>query len=288
MEPLDPIVELEMQLLLEAIHRHYGYDLRNYAPDTLRRRLRVALLQSGASNYGELLHRVLTDPQCFTEVLDTVTVRVSTMFRDPEFYRAVREHVVPRLRTYARASIWHAGCGAGEEVYAMAILLHEAGLLPRVQLYATDISADAVRQAKEGVYPLEQLANFAENYAAAGGDGRFHDYCHTAYDRVGMRSWLRDSVVFFQHNLVSDHVLGDMQVILCRNVLIYFDDVLKTQVLTKLAGGLCPGGFLCLGMSETLGADVRPWFEETSLPHRIYTRNRRGIDSPQPNQGGPA
>jgi chemotaxis protein methyltransferase CheR len=264
------IEDLEVRLLLDAIAARYGYDLRGYQPASLQRRVRAALIMSGAANLGQLQHQVLTDPRVFAAVLDHLTVQVSEMFRDPEFYSRFRREVVPVLRTYPQLKVWHAGCASGEEVYTSAILLSEAGLYERTQIYATDLSPAALERAKEGVYPAGRAAAFAANYAAAGGTSAFADYCTHVYDRIAMRESLRRNVVFFQHDLVSDHAFGEMQVIFCRNVLIYFGTELRTRVLTKFGHGLCRGGYLCLGSSEKIAAADHGAYAPVPGAARIY------------------
>lgn len=266
------IEDVEIRLLLEAIHARYGYDLRDYAPASMRRRVRAALAVSGLAHLGELQHRVLRDADLFAEVLDGLTIRVTEMFRDPTFYRALRARVAPILRTYPLLRIWHSGCATGEEVYANAILLTEEGLYDRAQLYGTDLSAQAIEQAKEGVYPADRAAVFAENYAASGGKSTLSSYYTAAYEQIAISESLRKNVLFFPHNLVSDHVFGEMQVVFCRNVLIYFSRPLRQRVLDKFAESLCPGGFLCLGSSERLQPGAHPDFTEFSAEERIYRR----------------
>jgi chemotaxis protein methyltransferase CheR len=263
---------IEMRLLLEGIHARYGYDFRDYSSSSIARRLRGALLKSGLPHFGELQHRLLTEPELFTSILGELTVQVSDMFRDPPFYRDFRDKVVPILRTYPQLKIWHAGCASGEEVYASAILLGEENLYERTQIYATDMSSTAVEQAREGIYSDDQAASFADNYRQSGGKRRFAEYCSTAYDRIAMRESLRKNVVFFQHDLVSDYALGEMNVIFCRNVMIYFSDKLRQRVLAMLADALGRGGFLCLGSSERLPASFGSIFTEFSAAERIYRR----------------
>lgn len=250
--PDDDGVALEVQLLLDAIAARYGYDLRGYTPTSMRRRVLAALAKSGLPHLGELQHRIVTDPAFFALVLHDLTVQVSEMFRDPDFYRAFREQVVPVLRTYPLLKIWHAGCAAGEEAYASAIVLHEAGLYERAQIYATDLSARAIERAKDGVYSSERLPAFAANYERSGGSAHFAQYCTEAYDHFVLAESLRRNILFFQHNLVSDHVFGEMHVVFCRNVLIYFGRELRGHVLSNLRAALVPGGFLCLGGSEQI------------------------------------
>lgn len=246
------IEELEIRLMLQAIHERYGYDLRDYAAASLGRRARALLASSGAGNFGELQHRLLVEPALFVRMLDELTVQVSEMFRDPPLYRVFRDQVVPLLKTYPLIKLWHAGCAGGEEVYATGILLAEAGLSARTQIYATDLSSNAIERAKLAIYPENQAARFAENYASAGGSRDFGEYISSAYGHVAIHESLRKNVVFFQHDLVSDHTLGEMQVVFCRNVLIYFGGELRSRVTAKLASALCRGGFLCLGWSERL------------------------------------
>jgi chemotaxis protein methyltransferase CheR len=268
----DSAEDLEISLVLEAIQAKYGYDLREYARSSMRRRVLAALARSGSKHLGELQHRLLTDQEFFASVLDDLTVGTTEMFRDPAFYRAFREHVVPVLCTYPQLKIWHAGCSSGEEVYSTAILLTEAGLYDRTQLYATDVSPRALDQARDAIYPARKLPLFKENYEQAGGSGRFEDYYASAYDRIALTEALRKNVVFFQHNLVSDHSIGEMHAILCRNVLIYFGPNLHARVMAKLAMGLCRGGFLCLGTSERLLPSLAAELTEVTEQQRIYRR----------------
>jgi chemotaxis protein methyltransferase CheR len=261
---------IEIGLLLEAIFRKYGYDLRGYAPDSMTRRVRAALAKSGLEHLGELQHRLLTDRVFFTNFLDELTVSVTEMFRDPSFYRAFRERVVPALRTFPELKIWHAGCSSGEEVYATAILLCEENLYERSQIYATDVSATALERAREGIYSDFQARTFARSYTESGGRQRFEDYTFAAYGRVAVHERLRKNVVFFQHNLASDYSLGEMNVVFCRNVLIYFGPSLRDRVLGVLQQGLCRNGYLCLGANEALPAAFSRVFSPFAPQQRIY------------------
>lgn len=273
MERGDDVEAIEIRLLLDAIYARYGYDLRDYAPTSMRRRVLAALGASGLAHLGELQHRVLADPNFFASILDFLTVRVSELFRDPRFHHAFRDRVVPVLRTYPLLKIWHAGCASGEEVYTTAITLQEAGLYERTQIYATDLSHEAVEQARQGIYPAEHLPRYSGNYAKAGGSATLSSYYTEAYERIAMRESLRRNIVFFQHNLVSDHVFGEMNVILCRNVLIYFGPDLKQRVLQKFESSLCPRGFLCLGSSEQLAPyGAQSAFADFAREDRIYRR----------------
>ena len=262
---------IEIGLILDAIKQRYGYDLGEYVPETIERRLRNALARSGLRNFGELQHHVLHDAACFSSLLDQLTVQVSDMFRDPEFYRVFRERVVPHLRTYPEIKLWHAGCASGEEVYATAILLSEEDLYDRAQIYATDVSAKAVESARAGVYSQEQGAAFARNYALSGGTRQFDDYVVNGYGRVAVRERLKKNVVYFQHNLATDYAIGEMNVIFCRNVLFYFEKRLRRRVLGVFAEGLCRGGFLCLGATEAAPESEQP-FSDFAPRERIFRR----------------
>lgn len=272
MRPQSEIEELEIRLLLEAIHARYGYRFLDYAPGSMHRRVKVALARSGLSHFGELQHKLLTDSEFFTSVLDDLTVRVSEGFRDPSFYRAFRESVVPILRTYPLLKIWHAGCASGEEVYTMAILLSEEELYERAQIYATDMSLRALEMAREGVYSDAQVPSFSGNYLLSGGKHRLEDYCSSAYGRMVVRESLRRNIFFFQHDLASDHALGEMHVVLCRNVLIYFGQALRERAVSLFAGCLERGGFLCLGKNEGLPVGALPAFSAFSATEHIFRR----------------
>jgi len=268
----DDVTTIEVRLLLEAIYERYGYDLRGYAASSIGRRVHVALARSGLPDLGALQHRVLTDPDAFARVLGDLTVQVTGLFRDPDFYRAIRERVVPMLRTYPLINVWLAGCATGEEAYSMAILLRDEGLYERSQIYATDLSAAALERAKEGVFPAEDLAAIVDGYGRSGGGGTLEAHATVAYGQLAIKESLRRNILFFQHDLVSDHVFGEMQVVFCRNVLIYFGHALRDRVMRKLRESLCSGGFLCLGASERMAAECREPFSELAPNERIYRR----------------
>jgi chemotaxis protein methyltransferase CheR len=262
--------QLEVKLLLEAIYLRYGYDFRKYAEESIGRRVQAAAARVGVRHLGELQHRLLVEPELFGNILDVLTVRVTEMFRDPSFYRALKKLVLPLLRTYPQLKIWHAGCASGEEVYATAILLTEAGLYERAQIYATDMSSVALEQAREGIYPQASHAGFERNYRSAGGQLDFDAYWSSAYGRVSIRPELKRNVHFFQHDLVSDYSLGEMHLIFCRNVLIYFGEELRQRVFALFSDGLARGGFLCLGASEALPTAQRAFYQELSAAERIF------------------
>ena len=270
--PDEDATQLEVRLVLEAIYTRHGYDFRQYSADSMARRVLAAAAKVGAPHLGELQHRIIHSHADFGAVLDVLTVRVTEMFRDPSFYRAFRELVIPLLRTYPEIKIWHAGCASGEEVYATAILLTEADLYQRSQIYATDVSSVAIEHAREGVYPEEELASFAKNYYAAGGTADFERYWSRGYGRISVREGLRANAHFFQHDLGTDYSLGEMHVIFCRNVLIYFGEQLRHRVAALFEDGLARRGFLCLGASEALMQSQRARYEELSASERIFRR----------------
>ena len=241
------VEDIEIRLLLEAIYQLYGYDFRSYSPASMRRRIMHRLTMSGFSTVLEMTDRVLRDRQFFVTLLN-----VTEMFRDPEFYKAFREEVVPVLKTFPFIKIWHAGCSTGEEIYSMAILLEEEGLYERAMLYATDIDKNVLAAAKKGIYPIHAFKQYTDNYRRAGGRQSLSDYATARYDSVIMEQRLKRNIVFADHDLATDQVFGEMHVILCRNVLIYFDRPLQQRVFKLFGESLDMGGFLCLGTKESL------------------------------------
>jgi chemotaxis protein methyltransferase CheR len=246
------VEDIEIRLLLEAIYQLYGYDFRSYSPASMRRRIMHRLTMSGFSTVLEMTDRVLRDRQFFVTLLNDLTVNVTEMFRDPEFYKAFREEVVPVLKTFPFIKIWHAGCSTGEEIYSMVILLEEEGLYERAMLYATDIDKNVLAAAKKGIYPIHAFKQYTDNYRRAGGRQSLSDYATARYDSVIMEQRLKRNIVFADHDLATDQVFGEMHVILCRNVLIYFDRPLQQRVFKLFGESLDMGGFLCLGTKESL------------------------------------
>jgi chemotaxis protein methyltransferase CheR len=266
---------LEIELLLEAIWRHYGHDFRLYAFSSLRRRLKKRLEAEGLSTFSALQERILHDPEAMNRLLGDLSVNVTGMFRDPTFFLAIRQRVVPILRTYPFVRIWHAGCASGEEVYALAILLEEEGLYERARIYATDINADAIERAKRGIFPLARMREFTGNYIGAGGQGSFSEYYTARYDAALFHPRLRRNVLFAQHNLATDASFSEFNLILCRNVLIYFSRELKDRVLDVFQTSLAPFGILCVGRRESLRfTNAEGDFEELDPKERIYRRRR--------------
>ena len=268
---------LEIQLLLEAVYRKYGYDFRNYASAHIKRRLEHRLALSGLDNFSQMQHRVIHDKAFLDELLLDLSINVTEMFRDPWFYSEVREMLVPHLRTYPHIKIWHAGCSAGQEVYSMCIILEEEGLGRRMQVYATDFNDLIIVRARDGIYPVDLIREYTANYQKAGGARSFSDYYTSGYDHVILNRSLRKSVLFSAHNLVTDGVFGEMNLIFCRNVIIYFNRELQNRVLKLFYDSLCPGGFLCLGSKESLKfTDLADKFEVVSGRGKIYRKLRHG------------
>ena len=280
---LDPIPEhvaktfkIELPLLLEAIYLKYHYDFREYAHASLKRRLTAAMIRFNCRTLSQLQERVLHEPEVFPQLLDFLTVQVSEMFRDPTYYLAVREHVVPILRTYPSLKIWVAGCSTGEEVYSMAILLSEEGLLERSLIYATDINPQALQRAETGVFEIDRMAGFTENHRRSGGRSSLSDYYTAAFGRAVIDKSLRKHIVFSDHSLATDSVFAEVQFVSCRNVLIYFNRELQDRALGLFADALCRKGFLGLGSKESLRFSAHSdTFTDVSREERIFQRKDR-------------
>lgn len=267
--------DLEIRLLLEAIFDRYHYDFRSYAMASLKRRLNQACSALGVATISGLQERVLHEPESFSMLLQYLTVQVSDMFRDPEFFLALRREVVPLLATWPSIKVWCAGCSTGEEAYSLAIMLHEENLLDRSIIYATDINAQSLRSAASGVFALDRLRGFTENHRRAGGTGSLSDYYHASADSEAaiMDGSLRRKITFSDHSLATDNVFAELHLITCRNVLIYFDHALQERALRLFADSLVRGGFLGLGSKESLRfTDAAAQFSEVSARERIYRR----------------
>jgi chemotaxis protein methyltransferase CheR len=264
---------LELRLLLEGVYRHYGYDFREYALASLRRRVWRRVHEEHLGSITALTDRLLHDPSCMARLLGDLSINVTAMFRDPHFYVAFNEHVVPQLRTYPFTRIWVAGCSTGEEVYSLAILLTEHDLYERTRIYATDINQLVLEQAREGVYPLDRMQEYTDNYIRAGGKRAFSEYYVAAYDGALFDRALGENVVWAQHNLAQDSGFNEFQVILCRNVLIYFDRALQNKVHRLFYENLDRFGNLCLGNKESLRFSAHEGcYEEVDAAARIYRR----------------
>jgi chemotaxis protein methyltransferase CheR len=270
----DPELEqLEIDLLLEAVFRRYGFDFREYAQASLKRRLYRRMHAEGLATLSDLHARLLHDPPVMERLLVDLSINVTAMFRDPSFYVAFREKVVPALRTYPFTRIWCAGCSTGEEVYSLAILLREEGLYDRTRIYATDINEHVLATAREGVFPLERMQQYTQNYLRAGGTGDFSEYYLAAYDNVRFMRELTENVVFAQHNLAMDRGFNEFNVILCRNVMIYFDKALQNRVHRLFYESLDTFGILVLGHKESLAfSPFTEKYEAIDEAERIYRK----------------
>jgi chemotaxis protein methyltransferase CheR len=270
----DPELErIEIQLLLEGIFQRYGFDFRAYAHASLRRRLWKRVEAERLTTISALQARVLHEPEALERLLLDLSVNVTAMFRDPGFYRVFREAVVPMLRTYPFFRIWHAGCSTGEEVYSMAILLFEEGLLDRARIYATDINDVVLRHARSGIFPLNRMQEYTENYIRAGGTRSFSEYYTAKYDGAIFSPLLTKNVVFSQHNLVTDQSFSEFNVILCRNVLIYFDRALQNRVQKLFYDSLVMFGVLGLGSKESLRfSEFEDAYERLDSREKIYKK----------------
>jgi len=252
LDPINDIVNIEIELFLEALYQKYGYDFRNYGRAHIKRRLLHRMKLSKMESISSMQHELLYDQDFFNLILKDFSINVTEMFRDPLFYKLLREEIIPILKTYPFIKIWHAGCSSGEEVYSMAILLKEEGLYDRAQIYATDFNTNILRKAKEGIYPINKIKEFTQNYQRSGGTKSFSDYYMAKYESVIFDNDLKKNIVFAEHNLVSDNSFAEVHLLICRNVLIYFNKDLQNQVIRLLTSSILPGGFLCLGTKETI------------------------------------
>lgn len=265
--------DLELGLLLDAIFQKYHYDFRNYSEASLRRRLTTALNHFGCETLSRLQDRLLHEPKIFTDLLRFLTVQVSDLFRDPSYFRSIREKVVPYLKTYPSLKIWVAGCATGEEAYSLAIILAEEGLLDRTLIYATDIHPESLRIAEAGIYHRDRFARFSESYREAGGRASLSDYYTAEYSSVIFNHALRKAVLFSDHSLATDVAFAEVELVSCRNVLIYFEKDLQERALGVLRNSLCRKGFLGLGLKETLRFSKHAEaFAEFVPGDRIYQR----------------
>ena len=271
--PTPASFDIELRLFLEAIYLKYEYDFRHYARSSLKRRVAAAMARFGCGTVTALQERVLHDAQAFPILLDFLTVQVSEMFRDPSYFRALREDVLPVLRTYPSLRLWVAGCSYGEEAYSLAVLLREEGLLDRTRIYATDINPAALRGAESGVYDIARLPAFTENHRLSGARSSLSDHYTAGYGRAVLDASLREHVVFSDHSLATDAVFAEVQLISCRNVLIYFDRELQDRALGLFHEALSHRGFLGLGAKETIRFSSRAAdFKQLSTRERIFRK----------------
>jgi len=270
---LENTEDLEIRLLLEAIAQKYHYDFRGYSMASIKRRLAQARDRFRCATFSQLQHRVLHDPDMFTEMLTFLTIQVSEFFRDPSYFRALRDLIVPHLKTYPSLKVWVAGCSSGEELYSLVILFREEGLEDRTLFYGTDISPEALKRAEAGVYSLDRLPLFTQNHQASGGRSSLSDYYTAAYGSAVFDKSLRRRAVFSDHSLVSDEVFAEVHLICCRNVLIYFDRPLQDRVIGLFKDSLIRKGFLGLGSRESLRFSAHAdAFSEFLISERIYQR----------------
>jgi chemotaxis protein methyltransferase CheR len=268
--------DIEIRLVEEAIFEKYGYDFRNYSQAHVKRRIMNRFNISGLKTLSEMNHEIIYNPKFADALLMDLSITVTEMFRDPSFYQALREEVIPVLRHYSFIKIWHAGCSSGEEVYSMAIILKEEGLYDKTQIYATDFNPYIIRQAKEGLYPINRMKEFTVNYQKAGGMGSFSDYYTASNETAKLLDALKKNIVFATHNLVTDSVFAEVNLVVCRNVLIYFDRQLQDKVIRLFIDSLPGGGILCLGSKESLQfSDHYEVFNPLIGEEKIYIKKHR-------------
>jgi len=265
--------ELEIFLLLEAIYQKYGYDFRQYSKAHINRRIRNRMRLSGLEDISQIQSKVLKDETFAHELLQDLSITVTEMFRDQDFYKSLRKNVIPVLKTYPFIKIWHAGCATGEEAYSMAIIMQEEGLYDRATIYATDFNQHALNGAKEGIFSNALMKEYTINYQLSGGKESFSSYYTSYYDNIIMNQSLKKNIVWANHNLVTDSVFAEVHLILCRNVLIYFDNSLQNKVQKLLYESLINGGILCLGSKEGLGfTDFYEKYIELDKKQKIFKK----------------
>ncbi len=269
------IENIEVRLLLEAVFLRYGYDFRSYAQASVKRRIMSFLKHHELGNISEVQHQILYDEEVFQKLLSELSINVSEMFRDPPFYKSVKEKVLPELADRDHLKVWHAGCSGGEEIYSLAILILEAGLYDRTQFYATDFNELILKKAREGIYPAQKIKLFTQNYHLAGCEGSFSDYYTAKFGSAVMDQSLKKNIVFADHNLATDGVFGEMNLIFCRNVLIYFDKNLQNRVFQLFYDSLADDGLLCLGSRESVKySALASHFEDFDPNQKIYRKRR--------------
>jgi len=267
------IENLEVELLIEAIFKRYGYDFRHYSRASFKRRINNFLSKTSFNKPTEIIPQLLYDRTVLESLIYNLSVPVTEMFRDPFVYKAIRGKIVDILKTYPFLKVWHAGCATGEEVYSMAILLKEEGLYDHAQIYATDFNNEALEKSKKGIYPVESIKGYTANYQKSGGKESFSKYYHSKYDSVIVNQDLKKNIVFANHNLSTDSVFGEIHFIMCRNVLIYFDQTLQNRVLKLFYDSLINKGILCLGTKEsTQFSDFQEHFITINKKARIYQK----------------
>lgn len=262
--------ELEYQVVIDTIKRRYGHDFNTYASNSLKRRLAHHAKKMELKSLSELVPLLLHNEAIFSDLLNSVSVPVTEMFRDPYVFKSLREQIVPLLKTYPTINIWHAGCSTGEEVYSMAIMLEEENLYDNCKIFATDFNSNSLAQAKNGIFPLSRMQQYTENYYASGGKSAFSDYYNVHYEHIEMEKRLSRNITFAKHNLMIDNVFGQFNLVLCRNVLIYFGRELQDRVMTLFRDSMAPLGYLCIGTHESMdhiecAQDFRQLFEQEKI-----------------------
>lgn len=272
-EPMDEREQLEIELLLEALYRYYGVDFRNYVLPTIRRRVWNRVRTERLRTISGLQEKVLHDRQAFKRLANDFSINVTELFRDPSFFKTFRDKVVPQLKDYPRIRIWHAGCSTGEEAYSMAILLYEEGLLERTRIYATDMNEAVIEEAKLESFPLDRLAAYTHNYVQSGGKKSIKEYIAVTSDRAKFRPFLGEKITFAQHNLAVDESFNEFHVIICRNVMIYFNSYLQNRVHELFYQSLSPSGFLGLGHKESMTfTSFTDFYKELEPNEKLYRK----------------
>jgi len=266
--------DIEIKLFIEAIRLKYGYNFSEYSRPHIKRRIKNRLMKSHCESILQLAHMVIKDEVFFREVLLDFSINVTAMFRDPIFFKYLRDNVVPMLESYPQIKIWHAGCSSGEEVYSMAIMLQECGLYDRCQIYATDFNSKIISKAKDGIYSFDAIKEYTKNYNLAGGTKSFSDYYLAKYDNAILDLDLKRRIIFAEHNLVTDGSFGEMNLIICRNVLIYFEKTLQDRVQKLFMDSLVKGGYLCLGSKESMAySAIAKNYETITEEFKIYRKH---------------
>jgi chemotaxis protein methyltransferase CheR len=274
MDDVDKELEdIEVAALLDTVYKRYGYDFRQYNNESLKRRIHTLLEKNDLQTISELQNNVLHDPEWLDKFLLAISVSVTAMFRDPTFYAALRSSVVPFLRTYPTIKIWVAGCSTGEEAYSLAILLHEEGLYDRCSVYATDMNQAVLKVARDGIFPIARMKEYTDNYLKAGGSEEFSTYYTAAFENIIFNQTLKKNLIFAQHNLATDQSFNEFNLIICRNVMIYFNESLQRRVFTLLHESLAVLGILALGNRESVKHDPHSiYYEDIDEKERIYKR----------------
>lgn len=267
--------EHEIKIIIDLVKKYYGYDFSGYSRSSIARRVEHLSMINGFSHYSEMIPLILYDKMFIHSFLKEMSITVTEMFRDPEIFNDIREKVLPLLHIFPKIKIWHAGCATGQEVYSLAIFLQEEGLLKYTQIYATDFNSNALANAEKGIYSIKHEKKYSENYIQAGGKKKLEDYYHIKYDALKFNQNLREHIVFSNHNLTEDNVFGEMHLIMCRNVLIYFNQSLQNRVLSLFKESLAPRAFLILGDKESIfNSSVQNDFEEIIQESKIYRLNQ--------------